>query len=200
MKCSAEGCERDAMYKAAALCQMHYFRVRRAGPTTKKVVVRTGRFITPNGYIRICLPSCPLACKRGYVFEHRAVMLEKVRGECRACELCGKEETWETCHVDHIDDNRQNNSPDNLRILCRGCNVKRGFKPESYATLGAGLLTFDGKTDTATGWARDPRVSLCGASIARRKRAGMSDFDCLFAEKKTHNGKGSRRNRSRRAA
>lgn len=33
MKCCVEGCERDAHYKAAQLCQMHYFRQRRYGTT-----------------------------------------------------------------------------------------------------------------------------------------------------------------------
>lgn len=30
MKCCVEGCERDSHYKAAQLCQMHYFRQRRS--------------------------------------------------------------------------------------------------------------------------------------------------------------------------
>jgi len=33
MKCCVEGCERDAHYKAAQLCQMHYFRQRWYGTT-----------------------------------------------------------------------------------------------------------------------------------------------------------------------
>ena len=40
MKCCVEGCERDAHYKAAQLCQMHYFRQRRYGTTE---TVRRGK-------------------------------------------------------------------------------------------------------------------------------------------------------------
>ncbi|MEN1487146.1 hypothetical protein AAIH33_32890, partial [Pseudomonas aeruginosa] len=52
-----------------------------------------------------------------------------------------------------------------------------------------GLIEFEGRRDTATNWARDPRVKVSGHTILRRKAAGMSDFDALFAPKLTHNGK-----------
>lgn len=189
MRCIAENCEREAMYKKVSLCQKHYFRVMRTGTHEAIKKTRKDRIVTPNGYARIYKPDHALADRRGYVFEHRAVMWEKAGGICKKCDACEKPESWATCHVDHIDNDRLNNSPSNLRILCRGCNIKRGLRPESYAARGAGLITFDGKTDTCHGWARDPRVSLVSQSIARRKRAGMSDYDCLFAPKKTHNGK-----------
>ncbi|WP_376746162.1 HNH endonuclease signature motif containing protein [Stutzerimonas nitrititolerans] len=116
-------------------------------------------------------------------------MWSVVGAACWNCELCGRLEQWATCHVDHIDEDRQNNDRANLRILCRGCNVKRGFTVESHAGKGqAGLIEFEGKRDTATGWARDPRVKVSGGAIRRRKAAGMSDFDALFAPKVTHNG------------
>ena len=33
MKCRAEGCENDAVYKKEQLCQKHYFRQKRYGTT-----------------------------------------------------------------------------------------------------------------------------------------------------------------------
>ncbi|WP_422422084.1 hypothetical protein [Pseudomonas sp. GZD-222] len=67
--------------------------------------------------------------------------------------------------------------------------MKRGLKPESYEGRGrAGLIEFEGKRLAPEQWARDPRVKVSGATIIRRKLAGMSDHDALFAEKRTHNG------------
>lgn len=190
MQCRVEGCERDARYKAAQLCQKHYFRVRRNGGVDLKPVTAIPRVITPNGYVRVYQPGHPIAI-RNYVFEHRMVMWGEVGPDCAPCEICGRDETWKTCHVDHRDENRQNNNRSNLRILCRGCNVKRGLRPESYKSRSqVGLIEFEGRLDTATNWARDPRVKVSGATIRHRKAAGMSDFDALFAPKVTHKGDG----------
>lgn len=74
MQCRVDGCGRDAQYKTAQLCQMHYFRMRRNGSVAKKLSSRQQRIITPNGYVRIFEPGHALADKGGYVFEHRQVM------------------------------------------------------------------------------------------------------------------------------
>ena len=187
MKCSADGCDRNAEYKGAGICKMHYFRLRRNGTFEKLYVTRMARVVTPNGYVRIYDSGHDLSDKRGYVFEHRHVMWSILGKDTGSCRMCGKPESWDTCHVDHIDENRQNNSKENLRILCRGCNVKRGFKPESFEHRGVnGLIEFDGVKNTAAAWARDPRVMVTGHTILRRKASGMSDFDALFSPKVTH--------------
>ena len=187
MQCSANGCQRAAMYKAAMLCQMHYFRVMRNGTTEKLKTSRKQKIITPNGYWRVFDPEHPLADKRGYVFEHRHVMWSAIGSNTGPCETCKKPESWKTCHIDHIDEDRGNNDRSNLRVLCRACNTGRGFKPECYKSRSSyGLIAFDGKEDTAEGWSRDARVSVSGKVIRDRKNRGMSDYDALFAPKKTH--------------
>lgn len=188
MQCCVDDCERTATYKSAKLCQKHYFRKRRGGTTElREKLAARDRSVTPNGYVRIYRPDHPLGHKN-YVFEHRSVMWDALGAECSSCELCEKPQSWKTCHIDHIDENRHNNSRDNLRVLCRGCNVKRGFKPESYSTRSKnGLIEFEGRRDTAASWARDPRVMVAGHTILRRKASGMSDFDALFSKKITHN-------------
>ena len=189
MKCSAHQCGRDAAYKAVQLCQMHYFRMRRNGSLERLPTSRQQRVITPNGYVRVYDPGHALADQGGYVFEHRHVVWAIVGEDCGPCRLCGRPESWATCHVDHKDEDRKNNTESNLRVLCRGCNVSRGLTPESQALRsGVDLVEFDGRRLTAHEWARDPRVFVSGRTIRCRKKSGMSDFDALFAPKRTHNG------------
>lgn len=196
MKCHVEGCGRDARYKAAQLCQKHYFRVRRNGATEsvgERKKRETGasrklRVTMPGaGYQRIYEPGHPLADSQGYVSEHRKVVFARYGDYLPNCELCGIPVTWGTVHIDHIDRNVKNNSETNLRPLCRPCNTQRDVPPQhTYGHHHS--LTFDGKTDTPTGWERDPRVKVSRKTIVARKAAGMSDFDALFAPKVTHNG------------
>lgn len=188
MQCHVEGCGRDAPYKSAQLCQKHYFRMRRNGTTGKIAKSRKDRVVTPNGYVRVFHPLHALADKGGYVFEHRYVMWSVVGEHTGPCRICGKPESWSTCHVDHIDEDRKNNAKSNLRILCRGCNVKRGFTQDGQSSRsGRALIEFEGIRMTAHAWARDPRVNVTGKTIRLRKESGMSDYDALFSPKITHN-------------
>lgn len=189
MKCSADGCERSSMYKSLCLCQKHYFRLRRTGTVAKREQSRAKKITTPNGYVRVWDKDHPLACQRGYVFEHRHAMWSVVGASVGNCQLCGKAESWETCHIDHIDNDRKNNNISNLRVLCRGCNVKRGFTVYSYKNRGeVGLIEIDGVIDTPAGWSRRNDVNVTGATIVRRIKSGQSPREAVYGSKKTHNG------------
>ena len=62
-------------------------------------------------------------------------LLEKSRFKC---ESCGTGEMWNnkalTLQLDHIDGNSDNNSLDNLRILCPNCHTQT----ETYGAKGQG--------------------------------------------------------------
>lgn len=197
MKCKIDGCDRNAQYKTAQLCQMHYFRIRRNG-TVEKVLERKKRLIGHSrqprivmpgkGYIRLYEPSHPLADTQGYVSEHRKVVYSRMGESLNCCELCGKPVTWKDVHIDHIDKNVQNNSPENLRPLCRPCNTFRDYPPQTSIS-GRISVTYNNETKTPEEWSRHPGVVVGGHVIRHRIAAGMSVEEALFSPKKTHNGK-----------
>ncbi len=189
MQCKVEGCDREARYKAAELCQMHYFRIRRNGDARLHKPAARERYEDEKGYQYIYAPNHPLTpVGQWYLAEQRAVLYEAIGPGPMRCCLCGVEMTWESCQADHIDENPRNNSKANLRPLCRRCNVWRSMPPAAQRVKGAVILTIDGDTKTAQEWARDPRVHVSGGTIRRRKRAGMTDEQALFGAKVTHNG------------
>ena len=184
--CKVEGCKKGVMYKARKLCQMHYFRFMRNG-TYKLKRKRKYRQTNPAGYQLLYIPGHHLSQNGGYIYEHRKVAYDKYGDNLPDCELCGKECTWDiyTTHIDHIDEDVTNNDPENLRPLCCACNSRRNLGP-SHEKSNSASISFSGETMTAAEWSRDYRVKVCGSTILRRKKRGMSDNDALFLPKKTH--------------
>ncbi|RPJ74707.1 MAG: HNH endonuclease [Alphaproteobacteria bacterium] len=187
VKCKIEGCDRDAMYIEKELCQKHYFRIMRNGHATTlnrregKEGFRESKdkIFTPNGYVRIYNYKHPLSVKN-YVFEHRFVMYRKYGETLPPCELCGKEINWDNCHIDHIDENRLNNTESNLRPLCRPCNTGRTERStiKKYEYLG--------KLLTVTQLSKINGVQVCRAHLKRRIDSGMNITNAMFSKNITH--------------
>lgn len=72
----------------------------------------------------------PLANSSGVVSEHRRALYDKIGPGLHPCHWgCGKVLEWGgilgIC-VDHLDDDKVNNDPDNLVPSCLVCNMQRG--------------------------------------------------------------------------
>lgn len=189
--CSVDGCTKKANYKSEMLCQMHYFRRMRNGSFELRQTKyqKNGFYQHAGGYKVLMIPGHPLAQNDGSIFEHRVVVFGLVGWNIPPCSFCGADSDWfsRKTHIDHIDKDRSNNAPENLRVLCNPCNTgrtKRDFS--SYEHCGA--VTVNGVTKTPTEWSREDGVNVTGATIERRISVGYTHYDAVYGEKKTHNG------------
>lgn len=189
MDCKVDGCGMKAKYKGDQLCQKHYFRIRRNGVLELKPKSRKYRTQNPAGYQKLYEPTHPLVNSDGYVYEHRMVVWSVCGKNLPACEICGRATDWATCHIDHRDDDVTHNAPSNLRPLCAQCNIKRTAPPIGILRWNATTVIIDGKSLTPHEWSKKDGVLVSGATIRRRKQMGASDFDAVYATKKTHKGK-----------
>lgn len=190
MKCKIDGCERDAMYQKDQVCQKHYFRFMRYGTYELTMKPRKEKRFHSAGYVCLFMPEHPLANSSGEVYEHRKVMYDKYGDDIPNCEICGAETNWSSrnTHIDHINEVKDDNRISNLRFLCNGCNVRRSNKQENYINKEhTTTITIDGVSGTAQWWSRQDGVNVAGNTIAYRKRTlGFSDYDSVYAPKKTH--------------
>lgn len=121
--CAIEGCEGKATRKAQH-CEKHYIRIRRTGVATPRHA--EGRYTTGAGYIKLLDRMHPLSDSNGNVYEHRHVAYVEHKGQCPGCFWCGVELEWKTAVVDHLDEQKANNTPSNLVVSCNDCNRARG--------------------------------------------------------------------------
>lgn len=185
--CKIEGCSRECKhYPGLGVCQMHYFRFMRNGSYDLLPRSRKYRRSNPAGYQKIYEPNHPLAGCDGYVYEHRFIIWGRYGKNLPDCEICGKQTNWETCHIDHKDNDVTNNAIENLRPVCRPCNTMRGRKPEHEYPRAKHSLTYNGITGMPKFWSKYPGVKVTESTIRKRIASGMSSFDVLFSPKKTH--------------
>lgn len=181
MKCKIDGCDEEVMYKKDSVCQKHYFRKMRY-ETYELTSKRKYRIQNPAGYQKIYEPNHKLSNKDGYVYEHRFVYFNE--GESiDKCKLCKKSISWDNLHIDHIDEDVTNNNIENLRPLCRACNTFRGHND---CSMGGTFIEYNGEKLTPSQWARKKDVKVSQGTIKRRFLKGMSPYDCIYGERKTH--------------
>ena len=131
--CSVEGCEKPT--DCRTWCSTHYARWRRHGSVDVMLRAPNGAgTVMKNGYRIRQDWSHPFAKAEGKVLEHRAVLYDALGPGVHACHWCGKWVSWEKqasevvvrLVVDHLDEDKLNNAPENLVPSCTYCNSQRG--------------------------------------------------------------------------
>lgn len=125
--CIIKGCRKTAVRTRNTLCEAHYYQNRRTGSFNKKIYPKTADH---GSYVRILgshVQNHPMRSKKSnMLYEHRMVAYDSRNGICDDCFWCGKELTWESCVIDHLNEDKHDNRPDNLLVSCPRCNRGRG--------------------------------------------------------------------------
>lgn len=154
-KCIVSDCSNPTRSSGSDYCEMHYYRIRRNGTTDK--VRRPHVLQHSGGYVLVPAPSHPLVARHTGVmeYEHRVVYYDAHGAGPFQCYWCGKTVDWDTLHIDHLNENKQDNSVNNLVATCSVCNQKRGRHKMviTKRTTTATRIEFRGQTRTLGEWA-----------------------------------------------
>lgn len=170
-KCRAPSCDKVPRSRTAALCEMHYMRLRRNGSFDP--IGAAHAIGHTNGYRLVYAPDHPLARPRHpHVYEHRKVFYDARGDGPFNCHVCGIAVTWADMDVDHLNDVRDDNRIENLAPACDVCNPWRG-KDKASSTRRkrhARWIEFRGERLPLVDWAR--RLSIAPGNLARRIKSG----------------------------
>lgn len=123
-KCLVHKCNSPAIRVGHKMCENHYNRMMRTGSTELRPRPTSG---WSKGYKIIYEPEHPITQKsNGWMFEHRKVAYEKYGPGAHECHWCSKKIDWSSNTVDHVNNDKKDNSPDNLVLSCSPCNAVRG--------------------------------------------------------------------------
>ena len=131
-QCTIEGCTTAARTKSADLCKKHYHRNYRHGSVNADF--RAALTAPTSRYKRAYAPTHPLADIRGNAYAHRIILFDHIGPGEHPCHWCGDAVEWGTqvghprnLNVDHINEDKGDNRPENLVPSCPSCNVGRSL-------------------------------------------------------------------------
>ncbi len=85
------------------------------------------RYYNNQGYVRVKAPNHPIAePSSGNILEHRYVKYEEMGDGPHPCHWCEEMLYWDKIAVDHLNELKDDNRPENLVISCGTCNRMRG--------------------------------------------------------------------------
>lgn len=187
--CTVEGCGRTANRVGARLCEAHYMRVRRHGSTERRSKVKAGALEHSGGYLLDYAPCHPLSRGKARVYQHRAVFYAQHGDGPFECHWCNKVVGWSDMHVDHLNDDKQDNRIENLVASCPICNQKRGQQKMIASHRRRSGIEFGGMKLTPNEWAR--RLGISRASLLWRLSNGW-DLARALSEPRGVHGPASR--------
>ena len=127
--CTVTDCDRKPT--ALGLCQLHYMRYRRHGDTSN---LKEGYVRKVHNYQEAWDPKHILAKANGRVAVHRVVLFDKIGYGPHLCSIGNEHINWRYgLETDHIDNDVENNTPENVRAVCKSCNLARRAKPYQKA-------------------------------------------------------------------
>lgn len=186
--CCVDGCGLEASRVGAQMCELHYMRVRRHGDTDRRSTLIQGSLLHTQGYLLLYEPDHPLRRRSPRVYAQRVVYHHEHGDGPFNCHWCGCKVTWDDMHVDHVDDNKQNNEPANLVASCPPCNQKRGKWKVVRSHRERTGLTVNGKTRTLNEWSAE--VGLARSAIQDRLRKGWTPEEAVLTPRGPSGPKG----------
>lgn len=166
--CTVEGCEKPGRGAGNGMCEMHYMRMYRNGKTDRKITPKNIEH--SGGYVLIPARGHALALGSSHHYEHRVVYYDAHGAGPFKCHWCGTDVTWNTLHIDHLDDNKKNNDVANLVPSCPTCNQSRGKHKIRKTWRSKTGLTVFGETLTLNEWAAKAGISR--QSLISRLKSG----------------------------
>lgn len=139
--CTTPGCDKKAApYRGKdGLCEACYCYAWRTGrardPKKKPYILRTVRRSTQSNYRVLRVPGHPLANGAGDVYHHRLIAYSTRAGVCGPCYWCAVPLQWKGAVVDHLNEDKADNTPSNLVISCNRCNRLRGAMLPFFRSL-----------------------------------------------------------------
>lgn len=128
--CEVNGCDKPSLSGSSQYCIMHYSRLRRSGTTDDRPLAF--RYQGTSRYVSVTVgPDHPLAPpSRPWIYEHRKVLYEAIGPGPHPCHWCGAMVNWmdpieSKIEVDHLNQVRDDNRPENLVASCKSCNAAR---------------------------------------------------------------------------
>ena len=172
-------CGQPSRSKNGTLCEKHYMRWYRHKSFEKKR--QAGPVEHSHGYILVPAEEHPLReGKAGkYEYEHRVTYYDGNGQGPFPCYWCGKTVTWSDLHIDHLNDDKKDNSLSNLAASCPTCNQARGRDKQRRTMIRkVGVLyEYKGVKETAGYWAELAGISR--TSFRSRIRSGWSVADAV---------------------
>lgn len=167
--CTVEDCSKPTRSLKMNCCNMHYQRLWRHGSFARLRSEGPG-YVNEEGYRVLGVKEHPAAPKGSrQVYEHRAVFYDHNGPGPHRCHWCDilLDQEW---HVDHLDYDRANNRPDNLKASCVHCNTSRVRRDEHDAVSNAVKLTLNGVTRSSSWWAR--KIGISRPALMHRLKQG----------------------------
>lgn len=170
--CTIEGCTNVANRTGMGLCEVHYYRKRRSGTTELMELGNPEDVEHTQGYMLRRAKGHPMAAGQSRAYVHRMVYYDAHGAGPFNCKWCGKEVTWDNLHIDHLNEDKKDNSLENLAASCCRCNTGRGMEKKVARMAEKRGVEFNGQKHTLHGWSKI--VGIHYAVLGWRKKRGWS--------------------------